>query len=101
MATEQALHIAARCWCDPRTSDRTMDPALAEVFAEALDATVEKLQHDMEIAWGLIANAYGGDWDKASLGSGWKKAAERWRDEAWSPLASAICKNEEVEPEKA
>ena len=35
----------------------------------------------LESAWGLIANAYGGDWDLASEASGWKKAAERWRDE--------------------
>lgn len=34
----------------------------------------------MEAAWGLIANAYGGDWNKASEASGWKVAAERWRD---------------------
>lgn len=33
-----------------------------------------------EEAWGLIANAYGGDWELASEASGWKKAAERWRD---------------------
>jgi len=32
-----------------------------------------------ETAWGLIANAYGGDWDKAS--SEWRQAAERWRDQ--------------------
>lgn len=35
----------------------------------------------LEAAWGLIANAYGGDWDLASPASGWKEAAERWRDQ--------------------
>ena len=33
-----------------------------------------------ESAWGIIANAYGGDWDLASEQSGWKKAAIRWED---------------------
>ncbi len=33
----------------------------------------------IESAWGLIANAYGGNWDSASEASGWKAAAERWR----------------------
>jgi hypothetical protein len=35
----------------------------------------------LELAWGLIANAYGGDWDKAS--DEWREAATRWRDEHW------------------
>ena len=29
---------------------------------------------------GRFIPAYGGDWDLASEASGWKKAAERWRD---------------------
>lgn len=33
----------------------------------------------LESAWGIIANSYGGDWDRAS--PDWKRAAERWRDE--------------------
>jgi len=33
----------------------------------------------LEAAWGIIANAYGGDWDKAQHPD-WKQAAERWRD---------------------
>lgn len=33
------------------------------------------------VAWGLIANACGGNWDEADrLSPGWKAAAERWRD---------------------
>ncbi len=32
----------------------------------------------LELAWGLIANAFGGNWDKAN--NGWKPAAELWRD---------------------
>jgi hypothetical protein len=29
-------------------------------------------------AWGIIANAFGGNWDQAS--PEWRQAAERWRD---------------------
>lgn len=32
----------------------------------------------LELAWGLIANAQGGNWDAAS--PEWREAAERWRD---------------------
>ena len=31
-----------------------------------------------ETAWGIIANANGGNWDTAS--NEWKNAAKRWRD---------------------
>ena len=37
MATEHSLGIAAQAWCDPRTSNLVIEPALAEVFAEILD----------------------------------------------------------------
>ncbi len=33
----------------------------------------------VELAWGLIANAHGGDWELAT--KEWKTAAERWRDD--------------------
>lgn len=33
----------------------------------------------LEVAWGIIANANGGDWSKAT--DEWREAAERWRDE--------------------
>lgn len=43
----------------------------------------------IEEAWGIIANAHGGDWSKAS--AEWREAAERWRDEyvTHRPLAVA------------
>ncbi len=37
-------------------------------------------------AWGLIANAYGGDWTQAT--PEWRDAAGRWRDE-YGRLAAA------------
>lgn len=38
----------------------------------------------LELAWGLIANAYGGDWELAS--PEWRRAAIRWRDESYHPI---------------
>lgn len=32
----------------------------------------------LELAWGLIANKGGGDWDRES--EEWREAATRWRD---------------------
>ena len=54
-----------------------------------------RLYDDMETAWGIITNAYGGDWDKAS--PEWKKAAERWRDEAWHRIVDKIDLPEQLE----
>ena len=39
------------------------------------------------MAWGLIANAWGGDWSQAP--TAWREAAERWRDEVWRPSLSS------------
>lgn len=33
---------------------------------------------ELELAWGIIANAFGGDWSQAS--PEWREAAEKWRD---------------------
>jgi len=41
MKINVARGLAAQCWCDPRTSDRVMDPDLAEVFAEMLQKLSE------------------------------------------------------------
>lgn len=35
-------------------------------------------EHMLEAAWGIIANAWWGDWSKAS--PEWQQAATRWRD---------------------
>lgn len=35
----------------------------------------------MELAWGVIANAGEGNWERES--SGWRWAAENWRDNHW------------------
>lgn len=42
-------------------------------------ASTEKELHDaLEAAWGIIANAHGGDWLLAN--GDWQRAAVRWRD---------------------
>jgi hypothetical protein len=41
-------------------------------------AEVRKTDDAIDEAWGIIANAYDGDWSKAPMM--WKSAAERWRD---------------------
>jgi len=42
-------------------------------------SAVTALEDLAETAWGIIANVYGG-WNSASEASGWKAAAERWRE---------------------
>ncbi len=43
MAAElTSMERAAQCWCDPRTSDRVMDPELAKVVSAAIDAAVSE-----------------------------------------------------------
>jgi hypothetical protein len=41
----------------------------------------------LEYAWGVIANAFGGDWTKAS--GEWQHAAARFRDHFWHPWLDA------------
>ena len=53
----------------------------AEVIRAERTAAVEE-------AWGIIANAFGGDWSKAT--DEWRQAAERWRDEHITRRSSAV-----------
>ena len=53
---------------------------IAQALDDAEREAVKPLMEELELAWGLLANAYGGDWNMASKASGWKDAAERWRD---------------------
>lgn len=38
----------------------------------------QELAEMLELAWGIIANAHGGDWSSAT--TEWQQAAARWRD---------------------
>jgi hypothetical protein len=101
LPSQDAMYKAAQAWCSKTTSHKEMDVELALVFARILEETtneihvqadkeIRKLQRGLEMAWGIIANAYGGNWDLSSPASGWKKSAERWRNEVWSPIAKTI-----------
>lgn len=52
------------------------------------DNNVATLLEGMELAWGLIANA----WSVADQVEGWEKAAEEWRDKHWTHASSQIPK---------
>ena len=72
--SESAMGVAARLWCEPTTERIGFRPELALVIAGRVDR-----YHDLiEGAWGIIANAGGGDWDLAT--PEWRLAALRWRD---------------------
>lgn len=47
------------------------------------EAMERRLMRALELAWGIIANAGGGDWTRES--PEWQAAAARWRDEEWHP----------------
>lgn len=44
---------------------------------------MSECQDMLEQAWGIIANAGGGNWDNET--PEWRRAAERWRDEVFHP----------------
>ncbi len=53
----------------------------------------------LELAWGLIANGYGG-WENAP--DDWRNAAIRWRDEQYHPILEAMVHDEKEDaPETA
>lgn len=59
------------------------DQTLSEKFA----GRVQNLD-ELEAAWGIIANAYHGDWDSLAP-KDWREAAERWRDRYHEILSGA------------
>ena len=61
--------------------DLEMDGENPLAMMKEIEASVLDRDALLETAWGIIANAHGGDWDAASEASGWRAAAERWRDE--------------------
>jgi hypothetical protein len=49
------------------------------VLLDSDSVEVRRLNEALDFAWGVIANASGGDWDKEP--AEWKQAAERFRDD--------------------
>ncbi len=87
----KARELAIVCWHTKMTNTILVDPSITEAVAKTTEPLLEKikkLELSEELAWGLIANAYGGDWIKASLV--WTVAAERWRDNYHDKLRSTI-----------
>jgi len=83
---KQLLHIDLTY--DATKMRKAMDQMLNKALEDAearleLDAT-ELFDH-LEWAWGIIANAYGGNWQNAP--KGWREAAESWRDK-WTDILS-------------
>lgn len=68
-----------RAWADIAHEARTERDAALEREAKLLDLA--------EMAWGIIANAYGGNWDLSH--PDWKQAAEKWRNQYHAALADA------------
>ena len=65
------------CWEDGIFCANQAKEAGNRILQRFVDE-IERLQESEEAAWGLIANAYGGNWDQAT--DTWRAAAERWRD---------------------
>lgn len=59
---------------------------VAEAERDALRGRVAAMLSDIEAAWGIIANAGGGDWLKES--PEWVVAAMKWRDRYHATLRS-------------
>lgn len=45
--SEASLQLAAQAWCEPDTSNRVMDPALATAFARILDKWKSAIWHEL------------------------------------------------------
>ena len=51
MTHAQALGLAAQAWCQPKTSQKIMDPDLAEAFACILETFSSSLERAMNEAF--------------------------------------------------
>lgn len=72
--SKESLELAAQAWCAETTQTKEMDSVLATEFARILDSEHKRLMDIIELAWGVIANANGGNWDTAT---------DEWKQLAW------------------
>ena len=63
--------------------------AYTHQYVTWLENQIQCLRDLEETAWGLIANAYDGDWGSATEASGWKDAAEKWRDAYYATMSES------------
>ena len=68
-----------------RKSDHLEQESIEPWLRRAWDAAIASVRNDdgecdelLDLAWGIIANASGGDWEKES--ADWQEAAAQWRD---------------------
>jgi len=94
MSTEQTVG-ESKVWVD-KVLYMVPDP-VADELARVLCEGSRRLDA-LELAWGLIANAYVGDWESAP--SNWHDAAIRWRDEQWHPILHDAIQGQSDAPER-
>lgn len=70
--------IAQELWADSLIEWDSREQ-VARIINSALAKHRASASHALEIAWGIIANAGGGDWTKET--PKWQEAAAKWRDE--------------------
>jgi hypothetical protein len=73
----EACGYVSLCW-EPRP-EGVFDSSLAsKQVQEATVAVLDLIAEEMDVAFGVIANAHGGDWEQGS--AEWHAAAIRFRD---------------------
>jgi hypothetical protein len=75
----------------------TADGSAELDYRAELEEKVDKQRELLDGAWGLIANAGGGDWSKET--GHWQRVAAAWRDKAFGTLPAVV--NSEQSPEDA
>jgi hypothetical protein len=86
------LKADAERWCREH-SNLQKELEAAHKRIAALEAERDRLDDGIEIAFGIIANAGGGNWTLESVE--WQEAAARWRDAFYGPHCAAARAKEE------
>src|SRR4051812_31304096 len=83
---KQAAEQEVNYFFERRDDSLLAEPKQSGQFVQQLlDAATAKLRETLELAWGIIANAGGGDWSKES--DEWVKTAVAWRERVMPQLA--------------
>ena len=86
---QAASYIYARAILGPRgvflPDGLTGEDLRRSDFFDEQAAALAALRAALDMAWGIIANAGGGDWTKET--EEWQAAAARWRDEHWGSVS--------------
>jgi len=77
----------------PRTDKEAKTNRNFQALCKSLELESNMLLDHLDYAWGIIANASGGDWKKES--KDWQEAAARWRD-TYHEILSAASESEGV-----